>query len=595
MALAIARHFRPRRAVPRRTTWETRVDPTWIESLLTESVRLNQTGRSFTRATSAWDPVHNCILAPGQPRQVYARYRDRVSIPLDLPEGARTNLLAAGSSEFQSGWSFSHASLLAASWTAPDGESAPMLAEDSTASTTHEVFQSIAITTTLPYTISVIAKANTRSVIILQFGSTTFSTTPTAWFNLSAGVVSKTSGSPTSTSITPVPGQPGVYRCTMTATSTATGSDNAFVYLDISPTGSGVYSGQGSTFGAFVWGASLEQAAFPSSYISNRNLILHSQDTTGWAGTHVAGTGNYAAGPNGDTTATRLVYAGGSGSRSSYWSKNSVSLPATANLTFTVSIWVKSTSGANQIFCLDNAQGGVADHFSANFIATNQWQRFTWTVTNGASAGTLQGIAVCAGSADGAFDLVVYGAQVEYGSVATAYWGTNATVGGRDAEVLESTIALGVNGTVHAICIPQGWSGVAVASSTNVMRDASNNSLVMNASGTGNNFNVFRYDAGGTEGPSDATPGFTNGVMTQFSICWDSVSVIAHANGAVTGTTDTTLTPPYVAVAAVYIGCQNTTGKEFNGFIAAITEPRKWTELEHKLVGQYANLVLGQA
>ena len=155
---------------------------------------LSLAGGTFTRATSAWDPIAQAIAPPGVMRTLTQSLVPTLQDILALIEGARTNLFAAGSGEFQAGWSSTRSSLVAGSWTDPSGGSGVMLAEDSTASNTHMCFQAVNITNALPYTCTVYAKAGLRSVIVLQFGSTAF-TTPTAWFDLSAGAVSKTSGS----------------------------------------------------------------------------------------------------------------------------------------------------------------------------------------------------------------------------------------------------------------------------------------------------------------------------------------------------------------------------------------------------------------
>jgi hypothetical protein len=101
-------------------------------------------------------------------------------------------------------------------------------------------------------------------------------------------------------------------------------------------------------------------------------------------------------------------------------------LAGTDTGTWTVSCWVKAVNpSSNNTFRLSVS----GNNFSSNLTATNDWQKFSFSVTNGgATAAGLQRDT----SANDA-DLYIYGLQVEAGSYATSYiptYGTSVTRNG---------------------------------------------------------------------------------------------------------------------------------------------------------------------
>ena len=118
-------------------------------------------------------------------------------------------------------------------------------------------------------------------------------------------------------------------------------------------------------------------------------------------------TNNYATAPDGTMTATRIQNTGTSAFQWVY-----------QNFTHennTISVYAKSTSGTNQTFRLFGSNGALN---SANFTATNTWQRFTFRVS---AVTTVQPIGIASDSSGNAYDILFWGAQLEQGDVMTDY------------------------------------------------------------------------------------------------------------------------------------------------------------------------------
>jgi hypothetical protein len=119
------------------------------------------------------------------------------------------------------------------------------------------------ITTGLAYTFSFYAKAFSTNYIQVVGGSSGFDANTWANFDLSLGVVGSKGSSATST-ITSVGS--GWYRCTMTATSTATGSSNSFALSVIETATTGRFGGVVSSGSVYLWGAQQEQRSSATAY-----------------------------------------------------------------------------------------------------------------------------------------------------------------------------------------------------------------------------------------------------------------------------------------------------------------------------------------
>lgn len=217
-----------------------------------------QVGRSsaftFSRASAAaWINSASILVlaAAGDPRF------DRWPVT-GLPRGlliepARTNLLLQSAAFDTASWTKLNATVTANAVAAPDGATAADTLAETTATGTHEVSQA-AGTVGAADTLSVFAKAGTRSWIALQLG------TAIAYFNVSTGALgSVTGGTATITAM-----GSGWYRCTLSVASRASTVNKILL---ASASGTSSYTGV-ATNNAYIWGAQLETGSTATSYIA---------------------------------------------------------------------------------------------------------------------------------------------------------------------------------------------------------------------------------------------------------------------------------------------------------------------------------------
>lgn len=173
-----------------------------------------------------------------------------------LIEEQRTNL-ALQSEAFGTTWGATRSFVTTNILVGPDGTlTADKVYENTTASNSHYVAQTISLTSGTSYTFSVYAKAGERTQVRLRVDGTAMFAN--AQFNLSSGVVSSGTGTITNVGN-------GWYRCSVTGTSDLTGSNTVAIYL-LDGSGATNYTGDGYS-GLYVWGAQLEAGAFATSYI----------------------------------------------------------------------------------------------------------------------------------------------------------------------------------------------------------------------------------------------------------------------------------------------------------------------------------------
>ena len=178
-----------------------------------------------------------------------------------LVEEQRTNLLLR-SEEFETTWTTTRASVSSDLIASPSGTTtADKLVEDTTATSTHFVQQSVSVTTGTAYAFSLFAKAGERNFVQLVLNAQ-FATVISAIFDLSTGAVGITTGTPVTSAVLL---SDGWWRLSITATANATGSTLAQVRVSNFST-TATYTGDG-TSGIYIWGAQLEAGSFPTSYI----------------------------------------------------------------------------------------------------------------------------------------------------------------------------------------------------------------------------------------------------------------------------------------------------------------------------------------
>ena len=172
-----------------------------------------------------------------------------------LIEEQRTNLIPYSENFDQGAWFKNNLTVSADSATAPDGTSnADKIISDSGLS--GYIFEGVSITSGNDYTHTVFAKSGEFTSLRVLGQANAFGANIFADFDLSAGTVGSVTGGSGTASIEDFGS--GWYRCVLTLAATATVTSG----FQIRPVG----TGDGSS-GVFVFGAQLEEAAFPTSYI----------------------------------------------------------------------------------------------------------------------------------------------------------------------------------------------------------------------------------------------------------------------------------------------------------------------------------------
>lgn len=313
-----------------------------------------------------------------------------------------------------------------------------------------------------------------------------------------------------------------------------------------------------------------------------RNLLLQTEafSESVWQKSNATVTADTATAPNGTTAADRAQFSLGSTSSSA----DQIVTMAAASQTFTVSAWVKSNTGSSQTFRLKCTHIGVADYFSSVQTATTDWQRFTFTQAFGAG-----GTGVRAGLSGGssASDILIWGAQLELGSTATAYQRVSTafdvteagvqslsylSFDGVDDFMLTGTITPGVDkaqvfagvrklsDATRAILAESGATGTDAGSfGLNAPRDTSR---------------VYLFTAGGSTLTSSQTTStafaapVSNVVSGLADIAADSNTL--RVNGTVAGTVATDQGTGNFANLPIYIGRRGGTTFPFNGNIFSL-------------------------
>ncbi len=586
MVFPIKRYCRVRNSALRTFTRKG-LDRRSAESDISYLANLNDVAPTFTRATSSYDPIANRICQAGERRRRRVLLSPTQDVMLDLIEGSRTNLLAAGFSEHFERWTATDTTAVFGS-TAPDGTATACLCTEGTAGTA-SLIGGITITAGATVSFSVYAKVSTVVTWYrLQVG--TGADAFRAFFNISTGVKGSTLVAGTSTvsgsTLTDIGG--GVYRLTVTgvvnAGSTAVNCSlrSATADLNSTPVNNAAY---------IAYGALAEQAAFPSSYISNRNLLLQTETlNTTWTKTDITVTSDSTANPiDGSVTADTIT----EGSAGTAILSQTATIVANQTIVYSTylkrgntdwvqvkllsggadgcRVWVNLNTGAIGT----TAVIGAGTYTSSSITAVGSFYRIQLVGKVGA-ASTAPVASVNSANADNSgarvngATWIAYGMQLEYGTAATPYWANSTAVGLRAADALTSTIALSTTaGTLLALLIPSGWTGDQDGSATwEVMRDNdTTNDLGWFRVGA-TTIGLRRADGAGNNQTGNITHGLTNGVLTHLAGVYDSASHRGFLNGVASGTVSSPApTPPFNAVAVIKIGAGTSANREFYGWV----------------------------
>ena len=225
---------------------------------------------TFTRASTATYTDQNGTIqtaAVNAPRWDY----DPVTHALRgvLIEEARTNI-ALQSSNLALTWSPVDATMTAGISGAPDGTASMTRMAEAATTNIHVVIQNIATVASASYTMSAYAKAAQNRYLELSLDDSGGSNGGFAVFDLQAGTVTQAVARGTgvlgASAIVAVGN--GIYRCSFTTTMGAATAGRVIIALSQTPTPGFApsYPGNASN-GLLIWGAQVEQGAFPTSYI----------------------------------------------------------------------------------------------------------------------------------------------------------------------------------------------------------------------------------------------------------------------------------------------------------------------------------------
>jgi hypothetical protein len=240
---------------------------------------------TFTRASTATYFDKDGVLQSAASGEARFDYDPSTLAPRGLLiEEQRANLLLQ-SEDFGTTWGATRASVTTNTIVAPNGTlTGDKLVEDTTATSTHFVQQTLTPTAGTTYTFSCYLKAAERKAAGLIFTGGGASDTG-VWINLETGAFIRQTGTPISFLITSVGN--GFFRISVTSAATTTATLAARINIaEDAVTAPSSYTGDG-TSGIYVWGAQLEAGAFPTSYIPTTTTALtRNADVASMTGTN---------------------------------------------------------------------------------------------------------------------------------------------------------------------------------------------------------------------------------------------------------------------------------------------------------------------
>lgn len=481
-----------------------------VEAMLEQAVVLNDFAPTFTRATSKWDSANNRIVGAG--------VRARRSLPLsrflstlaDHIELTHTNLLPAGTSESFSQWTTkNNETVVDGATTGPDGVSpaSSITRSSAVANCFMNGGNTLSVTSGQAYTMTVFAKAKSTSGRIGLRLSSTYPARVDAVYDLNAGtVVGSVAITWTGIVATIESVGNGWYRCRLTGVSDATVGTGAYLF---GPTDSTLttqaWEGISAVLAdAYVFGAMVEAAASPSSYVSNRNLLLQSEaiNVASWSKNRSTITADSTANPlTGLTTADTMVE---DATATNTHSISQVFTKAASSLAFTYSIYFKAGVGTRNLYLQIDDGGGAngckvvwgtdgstqlaAVAIGAGFSGVSAtvtavpgqggWYRGTMTCTTNSATSLRVVPGMSSGtnniySGDSTSSIIFFGQQLEYGTVATGYWANSTAIGLRATDSLSVNMAGWVDTRTNRLIFSEQFDNAAwVATDTTITANA---------------------------------------------------------------------------------------------------------------------------
>ncbi len=583
-------------------------DPATANSLGASAAVLNTTSNTFTRATSAYDPNADAIVGSGVRRQ-----RNQVigttTYAMDLIEGQRTNLLAAGTSERFDQWTAVAGGTVTADTTAaPNGEVIAQTLTDPGASLSG-VSQAVTVANdSLLFAASIYVK-KTSGGTAPTFGATlelTGGTPVTVNARINTDTGAQQYGSNANTTV--VNADSTYWRVIVIITNNTSGNVTLTESLypaaaafagsvdDATATGTAI-----CTFADLNKSAASSTSTFASSYASNRNVLLQTEAlNTTWTKTRCTITSDSTANPIDGATNADTIVDDNTAANTHFIGQSFTKPNAAIQMEFSTYIkqsgvtWALVqcsdtgiTNGAGIYFDVANGVKGTAVALGAGWTldastitAVGSYYRCTVTVTTAVSTTirsevyTATGDLLAIHNGINAAALICWGNQLVYGAKPQTYWAVTTASGLRAADLLTSTLTVSaVSGTLISVCRPYGWAldqdGVSIYKILSATVTAGNCEMRRGSSvGSPTTISFVRNDAGGAEGPTGASLTQANGTNATVGMTWGAAAVTGYVNGPTNGTPDTTLTPPYNAVAGIGIGFSPVTNvTQFYGYV----------------------------